>query len=207
MTNLARFDHDGIELLINTETGESFATVSGYARMVGKNQTTISKRLKGMNKTPEKQVQTQTRGGVQGYEFLSGKEVQVETTQGLQTVTLIGEDLICEWLPKDNHDMASKVLRLGVRMFLHTIAGFQVKSDAITELEANVMFFKGWNAELRADNSRLTAENSKLTDEISKQGLEIVDMTDEYLELKERIAELERENSKLGEQLELMEDY
>ena len=46
MTNssLQRFDHDGIELIINTETGESFASISGYARMSGKAQSTINPR-------------------------------------------------------------------------------------------------------------------------------------------------------------------
>lgn len=32
-TDLQRFECEGIELIINTKTGESFATVSGYARM------------------------------------------------------------------------------------------------------------------------------------------------------------------------------
>ena len=46
MNNLTRFDKDGIELVIDTTTGESFATVSGYARMSGLTQQAISKRYK-----------------------------------------------------------------------------------------------------------------------------------------------------------------
>lgn len=35
MTNLARFENDGIELVIDTNTGEAFASQTGYARMSG----------------------------------------------------------------------------------------------------------------------------------------------------------------------------
>jgi hypothetical protein len=37
-------------------------------------------------------------------------------------------------LPKDNPELASQVLKLGVRLFLHALAGFRVKSEAITEV-------------------------------------------------------------------------
>jgi vacuolar-type H+-ATPase subunit I/STV1 len=37
-------------------------------------------------------------------------------------------------LPKDNPELASQVLKLGVRLFLHTLAGFRVKSEAIKEV-------------------------------------------------------------------------
>lgn len=121
MTNLIlqRFDHDGIELIINTETGESFATVRGYARMSGKIPSTISRRLT-------------MSGKVLRCECLD--QAQIETAGGLQGVALIPEDLICQWLIKDNHELALKVMRLGVRLFLHTIAGFRVKSEAIAEV-------------------------------------------------------------------------
>ena len=67
MTNssLQRFDHDGIELIINTETGESFATVRGYARMSGKTHTTILRRLKVVTPEVLNHAQIQTAGGLQ----------------------------------------------------------------------------------------------------------------------------------------------
>lgn len=113
--SLQRFDKDGIELIIDTQTGESFASISGYARMSGKAQSTISGRL------------TTHRNE-------SLKTAEILTTTGLKTVRLISEDLICKWLPKDNSELASQVLKLGVRLFLHTLAGFRVKSDAIAEV-------------------------------------------------------------------------
>jgi hypothetical protein len=42
---LQRFDHDGIELIIDTQTGESFASIKGYARMSGKSHNAITMRV------------------------------------------------------------------------------------------------------------------------------------------------------------------
>lgn len=112
---LQRFDKDGIELIINTQTGESFASINGYARMSGKLASTISRRLKLLHK--------------EGLD-----QAEILTTTGLKTVRLISEDLICKWLPKDNPELASQILKLGVRLFLHTLAGFRVKSEAIAEV-------------------------------------------------------------------------
>lgn len=172
MTNssLQRFDHDGIELIINTETGESFATVRGYARMSGKTHTTILRRLKVVTPDVLNHAQIQTAGGLQGG-------------------ALIPEDLICQWLPKDNPAMASQVLKLGVRLFLHTIAGFQVKSDAIET------------------NKQLESQVAKLTAKIDELDYREVDYIDEILGLKDRIKQLESENSTLEEQIELMGGY
>ena len=172
MTNssLQRFDHDGIELIIDTQTGESFATVRGYARMSGKTHTTILRRLKVVDSDVLNHAQIQTAGG-------------------LQTVALIPEDLICQWLPKDNPAMASQVLKLGVRLFLHTIASFQIKSDAIET------------------NKQLESQIAELTAKIEKLDYREVDYIDEILGLKDRIKELESENSTLEEQIELMGGY
>jgi hypothetical protein len=112
MTNLTRFDHDGLELVIDTETGETFATVSGYARMAGKNKSTISRRLRSV---AEKLSQT----------------YQIKTGSGLQGVALISEDLISDWIFEDNPKLAKQLLKLGTRGYLHWIAGFQVSSTAI----------------------------------------------------------------------------
>ena len=175
MTNssLQRFDQDGIELIINTETGESFATIWGYSRMSGKIPPTISRRL--------------TMMGLREKGLLN--QAQIETVGGLQCVELISEDVICQWLIKDNHELALKVMQLGVRLFLHTIAGFQVKSDAIVA------------------NKQLESQIAELTAKIEKLDYREVDYIDEILGLKDRIKELESENSTLEEQIELIGEY
>lgn len=104
MTNLTRFENtDGIEIYINHITGESFATIQGYSRMSGKNPSTISRRLKGVALEDSKNAEVLTVGGLQG-------------------VALISEDLICEWMPKDNPEMATRFMKLGVRFFMHSMA-------------------------------------------------------------------------------------
>jgi DNA repair exonuclease SbcCD ATPase subunit len=174
MTNssLQRFDQGGIELIINTETGESFASISGYARMSGKIPSTISRRLTMM-----------------GLREKGLEQAQIETASGLRTVALIPENLICQWLIKDNHELALKVMQLGVRLFLHTIAGFQVKSDAIET------------------NKQLENQIAELTAKIDKLDYREVDYIDEILGLKDRIKELESENSTLEEKIEFLEEY
>ena len=174
MTNssLQRFDQDGIELIIDTQTGESFASISGYARMAGKIPSTISRRLT-MSGLREKGLE----------------QAQIETAGGLRTVALIPEDVICQWLIKDNYELALKVMQLGVRLFLHTLAGFCVKSEAI------------------GTNKQLESQIAELTAKIEKLGYREVDYIDEILGLKDRIKELESENSTLEEQIELMGGY
>ena len=75
MNNLTRFDNDGIEFLIDTATGETFASVSGYARMSGKDPSTISRRLKGVASDRVKESKIVTQGGIQTILLISIKDV------------------------------------------------------------------------------------------------------------------------------------
>ena len=174
MTNssLQRFDQDGIELIIDTQTGESFASQAGYARMSGVDYSTIRKRVERLGVTLEPL-----------------KRSQIETVDGFRAVTLIPEDLICQWLIKDNHKLALKVMQLGVRLFLHTIAGFQVKSDAIET------------------NEQLESQIDELTAKIDELDYKEAAYIDEIWALKDRIKEIEDEKSTLEVQIELMEGY
>lgn len=113
--NLQRFDRDGIELVIDTRTGEAFATARGYARMSGIGVSGISKRLK------------------KGVSFDSVKTAEIETPGGVQGVSLIPEAVISDWIVDDNPTLAKAMLTAGVRVYLHTAAGFKVTSDAIAK--------------------------------------------------------------------------
>jgi hypothetical protein len=109
-----RFDKDGFELVINTKTGESFATVRGYARMAGISQPAITQRVarsKGDNKVKLKTAEVLTPGGLQG-------------------VKLIDEKTISEWIIRDNPELALKMMQAGVRVFMHSAAGYKVSSKA-----------------------------------------------------------------------------
>jgi len=155
MTNLQRFDQDGIEIVINTETGESFASVSGYARMSGLSKQAISKRLRTVNPT-------------------TTKSAEIQTVTGLKTVNLVPEDLIVEWLPKDNPEMASKLMRLGVRMFLHQMAGYEVTTTAIATPQNYIEALEALLASekekqiLEAEREMLEAENAHLSEMVDE---------------------------------------
>ena len=110
LAKFERFDKDGIELIIDTATGKSFATAKGYARMSGKDYGTIKKRCQ--------------RGGLESAEVLTG--------HGLRWGTLIPEQLIAQWLLKDNPTLASQIMQLGVRAFMHKLAGFEVTTNAVS---------------------------------------------------------------------------
>lgn len=89
-----RFDCDGVELVISTQTGESFATVRGYARMSNKAQSTVQSRVDRM------------------FEGKNFNKTKATTTTGLQTVKLIDVDTILEWLAKDNPSKIKVVINL-----------------------------------------------------------------------------------------------
>ena len=124
-----RFDRDGIELVINPQTGESFATQAGYARMSGIEYSTIRKRSERSK----------------GSDNISQKTAEIPTPGGIQEVTLVTEDQIAEWLPKDNPSMASKLLKLGVRMFMHELAGFKFQPQQAAQPKA-----LNWKEEIAA---------------------------------------------------------
>jgi hypothetical protein len=114
MTNLTRFDHDGLELVIDTETGEAFATESGYARMSGIQYNSIRKRVSRF--TSDK---------------LLVKKAEILTTKGLKIVTLINAETVFDWLWDDKPELARAMGKVGATVYLHQLAGFKVSSTAI----------------------------------------------------------------------------
>lgn len=61
---LQRFDNQGIEIVVDTQTGESFASQRALARMCNVSDTTIM-RWKGAAQIETKNAETLTPGGVQ----------------------------------------------------------------------------------------------------------------------------------------------
>lgn len=111
--NLKRFDRDEIELVINTQTGESFATAKGYSRMSKVEYDTIKKRT-------QKALEN---GGV--------LKAEIPTECGLRWGTLIPGKLACQWLAKDNPELLAAMNEFGWNGYCHQLAGFQIKSTAI----------------------------------------------------------------------------
>ena len=174
MSTLTRFDQDGLELVIDTTTGESFATISGYARMAGVTKQAVSKRYQGVNESDRKIAEINTAGGIQG-------------------VNLINESLFRKWIIKDNPELAEKIMVAGVRVYLHSVAGYKVTSTAVEQQPKStadmlIMFAQAFKEhEERLKN--IEEENRLVKEKLSEQShlIEAVAMESEA-----NTAELER---------------
>lgn len=94
MTHLTRYENSGIELVINTQTGEAFSSIRGYARMSGKAESTIRERCNGARKNEI-------------------KEAQIDTVGGLQKSRLISISIVLKWLEQDKlYDVVAKLLNV-----------------------------------------------------------------------------------------------
>ena len=112
LSQYVRFDNNGVELIINLESGESFASFNGYARMAGIEASTVTKRV---NKASS-------------HVAIPVKKAEIQTNKGIRTVSLINEDTIADWIVEDNPKLARAMLKAGVRVFLHSSAGYTVSS-------------------------------------------------------------------------------
>ncbi len=111
-TTLQRFDtENGIELIIDTQTGEAFASQSAIARMVGKGESTIRYWITSQN------IQT--------------KEAEIETATGLKTSQLLNEEAVFQAFAKYRPELLVQCAKAGIRVYLHKMAGFQVNSTAL----------------------------------------------------------------------------
>lgn len=115
-------------------------------------------------------------GGVRKDNF---KSAEIQTAQGFQGVRLIDEDTMVDWLEKDNPSLLKKFSKLGIRVSLHKLAGFEVKTTAI----ANVPQSYG-EALLEAGRLQLELEKAEaekaLLEEQNEQLAEAVDELFDY---------------------------
>ena len=154
--NITRYESNSIEVYINTATGESFCSLSGYSRMVGVSKSTVRRRLL---RSSENQGSS------------SPEVAKVLTAGGVQGVQLINETTIVDWLSKDAPDVLVKFAQVGVRMYLHQLAGYSVVSTAVAkpqELTRRELLEMALEAELRLEAAQqeidtLVTEVSDLT--------------------------------------------
>lgn len=130
MSNLTRYDSNGIELVINQETGAAYATQSGYARMSGKTQQAINKRCRTYNQDEL-------------------ESAEIDTPQGLRDSQLIPVKLATEWLLTDYHRNPTQ----GV--FNHLVSLYQQQGLDTSGLTNLHNFNKGNKSKLKgADRER-----------------------------------------------------
>jgi hypothetical protein len=116
MTNLTPFNNDGLELVIDTTTGESFASISAVARMTDKSKQSISRYVKG---------------GIRSVTQMSLKTAEIQTPIGLRSVTLLNEAQIAQVIKHYKPELLKRADELAVRVFLHGLAGYKFTSDAV----------------------------------------------------------------------------
>ena len=134
---------DGIELVIEMTTGESFATQAGYARMSGLSKQAISKRCQGVNQSELKTTEVQTEGGLQG-------------------VHLIPAKIVFKWMIKDNPDLAEEMGECGATVYLHQLAGYKIESKQ-AEPKSTIALFEYQLAIAKEHEQRIQAiESSQL---------------------------------------------
>ena len=169
MSNLARFEtKSGIELVIDQQTGEAFATVSGYARMSGKNKSTISRRMKTVAEKAR-------------------KTTEIQTTQGLRTVALIPAELVFEWTMKDKPELAKEMGACGATVYLHHLAGYKIESKPDLAPQTPQTYLEALKAlvaaeeekeRLRRETEALSEENKELMGEVE----ELAEVCDELFD-------------------------
>jgi hypothetical protein len=149
MSELSIFNTEsGIELVINTTTGEAFATQAGYSRMSGANKSTISMRMKGVQDSSLKQAEIVTGGG-------------------MQRVQLIPAKLVFKWLIKDNPELAAEMGEVGATVYLHKMAGYKVTSTAVAQSQLPQTYLEALKSLVKAEEERqlLQAMNEQLEQE------------------------------------------
>jgi hypothetical protein len=114
--NLIPFSNNGLELVINTDSGETFASISAVARMTDKpNQTILDYANKAVEQSRFEPLLTSKNLGTSG-----GKQSR-----------LLNESQILEVVSKYKPDLLINFAQLGLRMYLHTMAGYKVQSTAV----------------------------------------------------------------------------
>jgi hypothetical protein len=116
MSNLVPFNNNGLELVIDNTTGESFASISAVARMTDKDKSLISRYVNGGLKTVAR---------------MALKMAEINTTTGLKTVALLTEDQMLEVIKRYKPELLEALNKPALRMYLHHLAGYTVTSDAI----------------------------------------------------------------------------
>lgn len=172
MSNLSVFKSDELEIIINTQTGESFCSVNGYARMSGKAKSTISGRV-------EKLIQT---GEI--------KEDKINTGYGFKVVRLIPAQLAFKWALKDNTSLAEQMGACGATVFFHKLAGYEVKSTAIQSQPQST-------AEMFLMVAQQMVEQERRTKELEAKLAQIEATQQEAIALLDKTAEPELEAEEL----------
>ncbi|AGR48541.1 hypothetical protein A4L_14 [Anabaena phage A-4L] len=159
--NLTPYNNDGLELHIDNTTGEVFTSIRAAARMCNRNESVIRRFV------------TAAFGGL--------KTAEVLTTTGLKTAALMTEDQLLEVITEYKPTLLAKFARLGLRVALHQMAGYQVTTTAVEKPAVPQTYKEALMAIIAAEEEkeRLALENTELMDDVQRLS-EVVDELFDY---------------------------
>lgn len=132
MSSLARFDNDGIELMIDTPTGESFASISAVARMTDESRQSISSYV-------DRELTTRRGRGLEDAE-------DPTTADFIKSVRLLNEEQILEEVIRVEPDLLNKLAACGLRIYLHRLAGY--KDPVVEQFQYLETVWRSWRDRL-----------------------------------------------------------
>lgn len=163
---LVRYDQNDMELVIDNETGEAFATVRGAARMLSVDPSTVSRRTS------------------KGVASSLVKTSEIKTGQGVQRVSLIPAELIFEWAIKDNPTLAVQMGKAGATVFLYGLAGYEVKPAEPAQPKTYIEALRALlESEEEKERQRVLLEQQRLELESAEKDVELLsEAVDELFE-------------------------
>jgi hypothetical protein len=161
--NLTPFANNGLELVIDTNSGESFASQSAVARMCEVSEAAIRKWI------TSNQIDV----------IIS----EINTATGLKTSHLLAESSILEALAKYNPSLLIACAQAGLRVYLHKLAGFEVKSTSTAQNSSDTGILNEILKTVQSLDRRLSGVESKPTaspshEELPQSILNIIDRRD-----------------------------
>jgi hypothetical protein len=134
--NLVPFANDGLELVIDTSTGASYAP--GYRALARICSIGLEKPIDASR------VKKYVSSLFEGVSNSSVLEAEIQTKGGIQGVSLIPENLMAKTIRKFNESLSDRIDEAGMRVLMHKLAGYQVSSTA-QKSEAEVIAADSFN--------------------------------------------------------------
>jgi hypothetical protein len=113
MTTLELYTKETLELVIDNNTGEIFATLEAMVHMTGSDAKTINKYV---------------NGGLQGAYRMELKHAGFHTPEGIKGAALLNEFQIISTLHDYNSSLLADIALEGIRAFFHPLVGYKPSS-------------------------------------------------------------------------------
>jgi hypothetical protein len=126
MSNLVPFNNnDGLELVVDTNTGETFASIRAVARMTDKD---------------DKTIRNYVSGRIKGADKMELKTTEIQTPGGLQAADLLNEKQIVKVIKRYKPALLEAFAEAGIRVFLQQLVGYNPNQVDVTQGLVNELY-------------------------------------------------------------------